>query len=65
MSAGFKISGVTVFDKGESETWSSAMLNQRVLQKYGDDLIKDIEIDHVDQTTEITNEFFSAILMCT
>ena len=39
ITLGFKVNGVTVFDEGESETWSSAMLNQRMLKKFGDDLI--------------------------
>ena len=47
MSLGFKISGVTVFESRIHETWSSAMFNQRVLKKFGDDLIKDIEIKNV------------------
>ena len=39
ITIGFTVNGVIVFDEGESETWSSAMLNQRMLKKFGDDLI--------------------------
>ena len=60
MHAGFTVNGVTVFDSGEYETWSSSMFNQRVLKKFGDELIKDMVFDTVDQTTETTNEMFSA-----
>ena len=62
MNLGLKISGVTVFDMSKHETWSSAMFNQRLLKTYGDDLINDIEIHELNQTTEITNEFLSAVV---
>ena len=60
MKAGFFVNGVTVFDKGMTETWSSSMFNQRVLKRFGDELIKDMEFESVNQTTEITNEMLSA-----
>ena len=41
MSLGLKIGGMTIFEKGSSETWSNAMLVQRLLKIYGDGLVKD------------------------
>ena len=37
------------------------MLKQRMLKTYGDDLVKDIDIEGVNQTTETTNEFLSTV----
>ena len=37
------------------------MLKQRMLKTYGDDLVEDVDISRVDQTTETTNEFLSTI----
>ena len=37
------------------------MLKQRMLKTYGDDLVKDVDIDALDQSTETTNEFLSTI----
>ena len=62
MSTGVFIGDVTVFDFLESETWSSSMFNQRLLKKYGDDLIKAISVDTLKQSTEVTNELFDAII---
>ena len=61
MSAGLKIGGTEVLKTGESETWSNSMLKQRMLKTYGDDLVKDVDIDALDQSTETTNEFLSTI----
>ena len=36
------------------------MFNQRVLKKFGDELIKDMVFAGVDQSTETTNEMLSA-----
>ena len=61
ITLGFKVNGVAVFE-GESETWSSAMLNQRTLRKFGDDLIKDIEIDQLKATSQVASEFLDAVI---
>ena len=37
------------------------MLNQRILKTYGDDPVKDVAIETVNQTTEVTNEMFSTV----
>ena len=62
MKAGLTVNGVTVLDKALTETWSCSMFNQRVLKKFGDELIKDMVIDFVNQATETTNELFSAAI---
>ena len=61
MSAGLKIGGVSILKPGESEIWSNPMLCQRILKTYGDDPFKDVVFDTVDQTTEVSNEFFSTV----
>ena len=61
MSAGLKIGEVSVLQPGESETWSNPMLCQRILKTYGDDPFKDVVVERVNQTTEVSNEFFSTI----
>ena len=61
MSAGLKIGGTEVLKPGQSETWSSSMLKQRMLKTYGDDLVMDVDIAVVNQTTETTNEFLSTV----
>ena len=61
MCAGLKIGGVTVLQPGESETWSNSMLSQRILKTYGDEPVKDVYFDTVNQTTETTNELFSTV----
>ena len=61
MCAGLKIGGKSILQPGESETWSNPMLCQRILKTYGDDLFKDVVVERVNQTTEVSNEFFSAI----
>ena len=60
MRTGFKVNGVTVFDIGLAEFWSSSMFNQRLLKKFGDELIRDMDIESLEQTTETTNEFLTA-----
>ena len=61
MSAGLKIGGTSVLQPGESEIWSNPMLCQRILKTYGDEPFTDVVIEIVDQTTEVSNEFFSTI----
>ena len=62
MTCGITINDVIVFEKEETETWSSAMLNQRTLKKFGDGLVTSLEVEKVKQTTEVTNELFDALL---
>ena len=62
MRTGLFLNGVTVFEKGQAETWSSAMLNQRVLQNFGDELVKDILIYRLEHSTETMNEFLTAVI---
>ena len=49
--AGLALNKVDVFEEGAYETWSSSMLNQRILKKFGDDLIKAVKIHNLKQTT--------------
>ena len=62
MSAGLILNGVTVFESNAAETWSSSMFNQRVLKKFGDEIIKDLVIEDVRQSRETTNELLSAAI---
>ena len=38
------------------------MFNQRVLKKFGDELIKDVQIPRLKASTEVANEFFDAVI---
>ena len=60
--AGLKLNGVTVFDYDSSDTWSSSMLNKKILQKFGDGLIEAVIITNLNQTTQVTNEFLDTVL---
>ena len=62
ISLGFNINGVIVFDEGLAETWSSSMLNQRILKKFGDELIDSVEIIKLRASTKVANEFLDAII---
>ena len=62
ITIGFTVNGVIVFDVGESETWSSAMLNQRMLKKFGDDLIEAIEIHGLTATSQVASELLDAVI---
>ena len=45
---GYIVNDVPIFDeRGESETWSSSMLNQRSLRIFGDALYKAVQISHL------------------
>ena len=60
---GLKVNGVSVFDeRGESETWSSAMLSKRMLKTFGDKLIKEVEIQRLKATSQVATEFIDAII---
>ena len=61
ITLGFKVNGVPIFE-GESETWSSAMLNQRMLKKFGDDLIEAIEIHGLTATSQVASELLDAVI---
>ena len=60
--AGLALNKVDVFEKGAYETWSSSMLNQRILKKFGDDLIKAVKIHNLKQTTQVTNESLDTVI---
>ena len=45
MSLGLKVGDISVFEIGSHETWSNAMLVQRLLKIYGDGLVKDLVIE--------------------
>ena len=53
---------MTIFEKGSSETWSSAMFVQRLLSKYCDDPKKTAEITELIAATEIANEFLATVI---
>ena len=55
------INKVTVFETGSSETWSSAMFVQRFLKEAGDEPIKSCRVPMLNTTTEVANEFFTAL----
>ena len=61
MCCGLKINGCEVFRAGESETWSSSMLNQRILNKHGDEPIDALELDTLKQPTKVLNEELDTI----
>ena len=61
MSLGLEVGDTTVFEIGSHETWSNVMLVKRLLKVYGDGLVKDLVFEGLNQTTETTNEVFSAI----
>ena len=61
MCTALKIGGVTVLQPGEYETWSNSMLTHRILKTFGDEPVKDVRIEKVNQTTETTNELLSTI----
>ena len=61
MCCGLKINGCEVFRAGESETWSSSMLNQRILNKHGDEPIDALELDTLRQPTKVLNEELDTI----
>ena len=55
------IDGITVFEYGSSENWSSAMFVQRYLKKAGDFPIKECEVLMLHTSTEIANEFLATL----
>ena len=58
---GFIVDGITVFERGSSETWSAASFVQRYLKKAGDLPIKSCEVPMLETSTETANEFFATL----
>ena len=48
ISPHLEVNKVTIFGFNESELWSSSMLCQRLLKKFGDGLIDDVWINNLD-----------------
>ena len=61
MSFDLKIAGINIFEAGQYDIWSREKFMQKVHEKYGEGLIKDVCIEKLNQDTETTNELFSTI----
>ena len=55
---GFIVDGITVFEAGSAEIWSSSMFVQRYYKIAGDFPIKFCELSRLETGTENANELF-------